>query len=157
MHVPASGVVCAGDVLFVDDVPVHWAGPLAGVIDACQTILDLHPRVVVPGHGPLIGPHGVRDYIAYLSDVRDRIHALHQKGLPFEDASRELMRTNDHDLGLPERLAVLTATEYRHLDADDSPLDLVEVLTAAVCLAPEVVPVSVPSRQSMIAALNRLL
>lgn len=95
--------------------------------------------------------------IAYLIDVRDRIHALHQKGLPFENASRELMRTHDHDLGLPERLAVLTATEYRHLDNDDSPLNLVEVLTAAVRLAPESVPDSVPPRQSMIAALNRLL
>ncbi|MEJ8640110.1 MBL fold metallo-hydrolase [Streptomyces sp. MS2.AVA.5] len=80
VHLPASGVVCAGDVLFIDDVPVHWAGPLAGVIDACQTILDLRPRVIVPGHGPPVGPQRVRNYISYVGDIRDRIHTLHEEG-----------------------------------------------------------------------------
>ncbi|MDX3165857.1 MBL fold metallo-hydrolase [Streptomyces scabiei] len=146
VHVPDSGVVCAGDVLFIDDVPVHWAGPLEGVVAACQQILDLHPRVVVPGHGPLVGPQEVRQYMEYVAEVRDRIHALHAQGLPVEAAAQVLLRERRDDLGLWERLAVLASTEYRHLDGISEPPQLVQVLSMAVRLAPECVPHSAPPR-----------
>ncbi|TQE33202.1 MBL fold metallo-hydrolase [Streptomyces ipomoeae] len=146
VHVPDSGLVCAGDVLFIGDVPVHWAGPLEGVIAACQRILDLHPRVVVPGHGPLVGPAKVRQYMEYVAEVRDRIHALHAQGLKADEASQVLLRERRPDLGLWERLAILTATEYRHLDNVTEPLELVQVLGAAVRLAPDCVPQAVLPR-----------
>ncbi|MEU6277478.1 MBL fold metallo-hydrolase [Streptomyces populi] len=152
VHIPDSQVVCAGDVLFIGDVPVHWAGPLDGVIDACQRILDLAPRIVVPGHGPLVGPAEVSAYMNFLDAVRTRIHALHADGLDTEEAARILLREHqDTDLGLVERLAVLTAIEYRHLNHDTTPLELVEVLGAAVRLAPDCVPATVPERDVLLA------
>ncbi|MFD9467455.1 hypothetical protein [Streptomyces sp. NPDC060027] len=75
-------------MLFIGDVPVHWAGPLNGVIYACQHILDLDPHIVVPGHGPLVGPAEVRTYMNFVGDIRTSIHALHARGLDTEEASR---------------------------------------------------------------------
>ncbi|MGW0335536.1 MBL fold metallo-hydrolase, partial [Streptomyces sp. NPDC003011] len=146
VHVPDSGLVCAGDVLFIGDVPVHWAGPLDGVITACQQILDLNPGVVVPGHGPLVGPKEVRTYMEYVAGVRDRIHDLHTQGLDVDEASRVLLRERRPGLGLWERLAVLTATEYRYLDTVSEPPQLLQVLSTAVRLAPESVPGTAPAR-----------
>ncbi len=140
VHVPDSDVVCAGDVLFIGDVPVHWAGPLDGVITACERILDLNPRVVVPGHGPLVGPKEVHAYMEYVAELRDRIHTLHAQGLDIDDASRALLRERRRDLGLWERLAVLTATEYRHLTNPSESPQLLQELSNAVRLAPECVP-----------------
>ncbi|MER7688259.1 MBL fold metallo-hydrolase [Streptomyces sp. NPDC097610] len=155
VHIPDSGVVCAGDVLFVGDVPVHWAGPLGGVLDACQRILDLAPRVVVPGHGPLVGPAEVGAYMDFIGEIRDRIHALHAEGLETEEAARVLLREHRRtELGLSERLAVLTATEYRHLNQVTDPLELVQVLGAAVRLAPDCVPATVPERPVLLADLG---
>lgn len=155
VHLPESGVVCAGDVLFAGDVPVHWAGPLGGVIAACARILALGPRVVVPGHGPLMGQDEVRAYMAYLEEVRGRVHELHRAGTGVEEASRVVLRElRRPGLGLWERLAVLTAVEYRHLDGCDEPLNLVNVLDAAVRLAPDCVPEAVAGRPELVAGLR---
>ncbi|MFD9223539.1 MBL fold metallo-hydrolase [Streptomyces sp. NPDC060064] len=137
VHVPSSGVVCAGDTLFVGDVPVHWAGPLSGVIDACQTILDLDPRIVVPGHGPLVGQKEVAHYMDYVRELLDRSHTLHSQGACLDAASHTLLEEHRRpDLGLPERIAVLAAMEYRHLNNAADPLQLVEILSSAIRLAP---------------------
>ncbi|WP_255345963.1 MBL fold metallo-hydrolase [Streptomyces chartreusis] len=148
VHVPDQDVVCAGDVLFAGDVPVHWAGPLDGVIDACQQILDLNPRIVIPGHGPPVGQREVRAYMDYVASARDRIHALHAEGLDVDQASRILLRERRAGLGLGERLAILTAVEYRHLDNRTEPAQLVQMLKAAVRLAPECVPGTTPARHT---------
>nr|WP_086021302.1 MULTISPECIES: MBL fold metallo-hydrolase [Streptomyces] len=151
VHIPDSGVVCAGDVVFVGDVPVHWAGPLGGVLDACQQILDLAPQVVVPGHGPLIGPAEVRSYMEFVGEVRDRIHSLHARGLPVQETAQVLLREHRRaDLGLTERLAVLAITEYRHLDQATAPFPLVDMLSTAVRLAPGCVPTSIPERHTLL-------
>ncbi|OAR26578.1 MBL fold metallo-hydrolase [Streptomyces sp. ERV7] len=157
VHLPHSGVVCAGDVLFIDDVPVHWAGPLSGVVEACRRILELDPRVVVPGHGPLVGQAEVRAYMAYMEELSGRLHELHGAGVDVEEASRVLLREHRRPgLGLGERLAVLTAVEYRHLERVEEPLSLVEVLASAVRLAPDCVPEAVASRRELTAGLAEL-
>ncbi|GGS25938.1 hypothetical protein GCM10010252_76150 [Streptomyces aureoverticillatus] len=147
VHLPDSGVVCTGDILFIGDVPVHWAGPLSGVLDACQKVLDLKPAVIVPGHGPLARPADLRDYMDFITAVREHIHSLHAQGLDVQDASRALLHEHRHTrLGLRERLAVLTSTEYRHLNADPHPVQLLQLLDSAVRLTPDCVPTSVPAR-----------
>ncbi|MFF3957421.1 MBL fold metallo-hydrolase [Streptomyces sp. NPDC001890] len=158
VHLPDHGVVVAGDVLFIGDVPVHWAGPLSGVVAACQQILDLDPHVVVPGHGPLVGTAEVRRYMHYITELRERIHTLHTQGMDVESAASLLLHEYRRpDLGLSERLAVLTATEYRHLTPTTDPLHLVQILGAAVRLAPDCVPATVPSRDTLMAELESLI
>ncbi|MCX5400384.1 MBL fold metallo-hydrolase [Streptomyces sp. NBC_00102] len=123
VHLPDHGTVFTGDVIFGStperpgDHPCHWAGPLAQVVEACETVLATGAETIVPGHGPLLGPSGVRDHIDYLGHVRERAHAYHAAGIPAPVAARRIVAENRHpDLGLPERLAVTVGTEYRHLD-----------------------------------------
>lgn len=69
VHVPSAGVVYAGDVLFSDSTPIMWAGPLSRCIAACDRILAWEPRLVVPGHGPVVDASGVvavRDYLEFV-------------------------------------------------------------------------------------------
>ncbi|MER7970069.1 MBL fold metallo-hydrolase [Streptomyces sp. NPDC096080] len=128
VHLPAQRVVCAGDVLFADDHPVHWNGPLSQVAAACETILALGPEVIVPGHGPLMTPADVRRHLSYLRELAERIEAGHTAGRTAAETADAILADGFHDhLGLPERIVILTAVEYRHLDGDLSEPDLIQL------------------------------
>jgi glyoxylase-like metal-dependent hydrolase (beta-lactamase superfamily II) len=71
VHVPEAGVVFAGDVLFSNSTPIIWAGPMARCIAACDRIVGLEPRVVVPGHGPVIAPSAIREVREYYTFVKE--------------------------------------------------------------------------------------
>ncbi|HLL36649.1 MAG TPA: MBL fold metallo-hydrolase [Streptomyces sp.] len=132
VHLPQQRTVCAGDVVFIGDHPVHWAGPLIQIIDACQTIRNLAPETIIPGHGPVIGLDELDDYIAYLEYLREQIHTLHAAGMSADAAAAELLRANRYPhLGLPERLVVVTAVEYRHLTGDTNPPNLPALVAGA--------------------------
>jgi glyoxylase-like metal-dependent hydrolase (beta-lactamase superfamily II) len=136
VHLPDDGIVCAGDVVFNEDHPVHWAGPLAEVHRACTRILECEPRVVVPGHGPLMTPAEVRTYADYLLELRDRIHQGHAAGRPLPEVAAALVAENPYPaLGLPERMAILAAVEYRTLDGDEAAPNLVQLVGFAAGFA----------------------
>ncbi|MGW1893334.1 MBL fold metallo-hydrolase [Streptomyces sp. NPDC002004] len=136
VHIPQRSTVCTGDVVFHGDHPVHWAGPLAGVLDACSRILDLRPDVIVPGHGPVMVPAQLQEYMSYLTYVREQARELHRQGLSAADAALVLIGADRHPhLGLPERLFLLVAAEYRHIDSDTRPLDLVQLVAQAAAIA----------------------
>jgi hypothetical protein len=120
--------VFTGDVVFSStpeqpgDHPSHWAGPLANVIGACEQALATGAEIFVPGHGPVLDRDGVRRHIGYLDYVRERAHALHGAGIPALDAARRVIAEQRHpELGLPERLVLTVAAEYRHLDGSAKP------------------------------------
>jgi glyoxylase-like metal-dependent hydrolase (beta-lactamase superfamily II) len=80
VHVPSAGVVYAGDVLFTDSTPIVWAGPLSRCIDACDRIMACEPRLVVPGHGPIVGAAGVADVRRYLESILEYATAQFRAG-----------------------------------------------------------------------------
>ncbi|WP_329041300.1 MBL fold metallo-hydrolase [Streptomyces sp. NBC_00178] len=128
VHLPVQRTVFSGDVIFSStpgqpgDHPVHWAGPLDNVIDACERVLATGAEVIVPGHGPVLDPAGVREHIGYLAYVRERAHALHAGGVPAPEAARRVIAEGRYPaLGLPERLVVTIGSEYRHLDGSVMP------------------------------------
>ncbi|WP_435128673.1 MBL fold metallo-hydrolase [Actinacidiphila sp. bgisy144] len=146
VNLPGEGVVCAGDVIFCEDHPVHWAGPLTEVHRAVQRILACDPRVVVPGHGPVMTPADVSAYADYLLRVRDRVHAGHAAGQTVEQTAAELIAAETNPRwGLTERLAILTAVEYRVLDGDSSPADLIPLVDLAAHYAPTADPTAAAS------------
>ncbi|RMI41145.1 MBL fold metallo-hydrolase [Streptomyces triticirhizae] len=143
VHLPAQRVVFTGDVVFAStperpgDHPVHWAGPLSGVVAACERVLATEAEVFVPGHGPVLDRAGVRAHIAYLEQVRERAHALHAAGVPAPEAARRVIAEGiAPELELPERLVVTIGTEYRHLDGTQRP-GILEVMTEVALLAHE--------------------
>jgi glyoxylase-like metal-dependent hydrolase (beta-lactamase superfamily II) len=132
VNLPDDGVVCAGDVVFCDDHPVHWAGPIDEIHRATQRILECDPRIVVPGHGPLMTPADVGVYADYLLETRDRIHAAHAAGRTVPEAAAELIAADTHThWKLTERLAMLTAVEYRALNGEPPLTELIPLVDLA--------------------------
>ena len=74
-HIPDRGVVFTGDILFNGGHPIVWAGPVANWVAACDTILDMAPDVVVPGHGPVCDTSVVAARARLLRLPRARGHA----------------------------------------------------------------------------------
>src|ERR671925_620207 len=70
VHVPDAGVVFTGDIVFVEGTPIVWAGPFSNWIAACDRILALDARTLVPGHGAVTDASGVHEVKGYLAYVR---------------------------------------------------------------------------------------
>ncbi|MGW6145611.1 MBL fold metallo-hydrolase [Streptomyces sp. NPDC055140] len=124
-YVAALGLVVAGDVIFNGDHPVHWAGPLANVIEANRAILTLAPDVIIPGHGRKMTVKDLEAHIRYLEDLRGLIAEHHSAGDSPLDATTAIVRRGFHPhLGGPERLVALASVEYAHIDRAESPSQL---------------------------------
>src|ERR1041384_3698849 len=87
---PRERVVFTGDILFVRGTPIVWAGPIDNWVRACDRILALEPRVIVPGHGPLTDAAGVRDVRDYLRFVNDEAEKRFHAGMSLEEAIRDI-------------------------------------------------------------------
>ncbi|MFC9327460.1 MBL fold metallo-hydrolase [Kitasatospora sp. NPDC057015] len=154
VHLPRQRAVFSGDVIFAStpefpgDHPVHWAGPLQNVIDACARVLDTGAEIVVPGHGPLLDRAGVQRHIDLLAYVQERAHALHSAGIPALDAARRVIAEQRHpELGLPERLVVTIGSEYRHLDGSEQPA-ILDVMSQVATVAKELRSAAIPGRRT---------
>ena len=115
-YVPDAGVIFTGDILFIEGTPIMWEGPTANWLTACDRILELDARVIVPGHGPVTDASGVRDVQRYLTHVRDEALARFEAGMDEEAAADDIDISDFRDWGDPERIAVNVATIYRERD-----------------------------------------
>lgn len=122
VHVPDAGIVFTGDLLFIEGTPIMWAGPVSNWLGACDRILELEARILVPGHGPVTDQSGVRDVQRYLTYVRDQARERFAAGLDAEAAAEDIDLTDFRDWGDPERIAVNVATVYRELDPNSEPV-----------------------------------
>ena len=116
VHLPDVGVVFTGDLLFIEATPVMWAGPASNWLQACERILELDARVLVPGHGPVTDQSGVRDVQRYLRYIHDEAARRFEAGLDAEAAADDIDIADFRDWGDPERIVVNVATVYRELD-----------------------------------------
>jgi cyclase len=121
-YVPDADVVFTGDILFIDGTPIMWAGPVSNWLSACERIIELRARVIVPGHGPVTDESGVRDVQRYLTYVREEARQRFDAGLDEQAAADEIDISAFRDWGDPERLAVNVATLYREFDPSLPPL-----------------------------------
>jgi len=113
--VPEDGVLYSGDLLFSGVHPVMWGGPIENWIAACRTMEGLNPRVVVPGHGPLMDRDGIVEFRGYLEYLATEITHRFEAGMPWREAAVDipLDRWNRES---PERVAVTVATMYSQLE-----------------------------------------
>jgi cyclase len=146
VHLPERGVVFTGDLLFAGDHPVHWAGPVSRVAAGLRAMLATGAEVFVPGHGPLQDAAGVRAHLAYLDELAGYAAERHAAGASAEQAARELIAAGRWpELGLPERLAIVLAVEYRHLEGRAESPDPVALVTGAAAIAMERAGVPLPA------------
>jgi glyoxylase-like metal-dependent hydrolase (beta-lactamase superfamily II) len=116
VHVPDSGAIFTGDLVFANDTPLVWAGPVESWLSALDRILALKPRVIVPGHGPVTDGTGVRDLAHYLQYVLDEATQRFEEGMSFDEAADDIDLTPFADWSEHERIAVNVHTVYRSLD-----------------------------------------
>lgn len=121
-YVPDANVVFTGDILFIEGTPVMWAGPTSNWLAACDRIIELDARTIVPGHGPVTDNAGVRDVQRYLSYVRDEARARFDAGMDADAAADDIDLADFRDWGDAERIAVNVATMYREFDPTRPPL-----------------------------------
>ena len=116
VHVPDTGVVFAGDLVFANDTPLMWAGPVENWLSALDRILALRPRAIVPGHGPVTDADGIRDLAHYLQYVADEATARFEEGMDPDEAADDIDLSPFDDWSERERIAVNVHTVYRGLD-----------------------------------------
>ncbi|MFF9458048.1 hypothetical protein [Streptomyces flaveolus] len=98
--------------------------------------MDLALEWIVPGHGPLMTPDDLHDYVAHLEDLPDQACVMHGDGQTSVEAARILIKEDRYpSLGLPERLATTFSTEFRHLDRNSEAPDLLELMDHAARIA----------------------
>jgi glyoxylase-like metal-dependent hydrolase (beta-lactamase superfamily II) len=114
--VPDAETVFTGDILFSNGTPIVWQGPIQNWLDACEQIESLHPRTLVPGHGPLRGTDGLADTKRYLNYIRDQARARHAQGMSAAEAADDIDISDFRDWGDPERIVVNVETAYRELE-----------------------------------------
>jgi glyoxylase-like metal-dependent hydrolase (beta-lactamase superfamily II) len=116
VHVPDAGVVFTGDLVFANDTPLMWAGPVESWLSALDRILALRPALVVPGHGPVTNASGVRDLAHYLQYVADEATARFELGMDPDEAAEDIDLSPFDDWSERERIVVNVHTVYRGLD-----------------------------------------
>ncbi len=121
VHAVDDDLVFTGDILFIDGTPIMWAGPVGNWLKACDLIIELNPRLIVPGHGPItdiVGVRRVQDYLHYIdAQARQRFDA----GLSVSDAALDISLGGFADWGDAERIAVNVATLYREYRGGPDP------------------------------------
>lgn len=128
VHVPDAGVLFGGDLLFIGCTPIVWAGPIANWIAACDAMIALDAPTVVPGHGPVTDPDGIRAVRRYLAHVAERADAAYRKGLSWSEAA-DTIDLGEYATWLDaERVVVNVYQRYRELDPDTPPLPVMALL-----------------------------
>jgi glyoxylase-like metal-dependent hydrolase (beta-lactamase superfamily II) len=130
VHLPETGVLFGGDVLWRNCTPLGWEGTFSRWLAALDRIIGLRPDVIVPGHGPVCGIEGVEELKRYIEYVMTESRRFFDAGLPALEAARRI------DLGpyaswtQPERLIFNVERAYRELRGDswDTPVNGLELI-----------------------------
>ena len=128
VHVPDAGVLFGGDLLFIGCTPIVWAGPIANWVTACDAMIALDAPTVVPGHGPVTDPDGIRAVRGYLVHVAEQAEAAYRKGLSWAEAA-DTIDLGEYATWLDaERIVVNVYQRYRELDPDTPQLEVMALL-----------------------------
>lgn len=128
VHVPAAGVLYAGDLLFIGGTPIAWAGPIQNWIDACDLMISLDAEIIVPGHGPVTDNDGVRAVQHYLQYVKDQATEKFKAGIPPLEAARQIPLEEFAGWNERGRIVQNVLSVYYGLDPTLAPVDVATVL-----------------------------
>ncbi len=127
VHLPDDGVVFTGDILFIGGTPIVWDGPIGNWIEACDRIMAMGCRTIVPGHGPLTDEAGVRAVADYLGFVRSEAKARFDAGMRVDEAARDIELGHYREWLDWERIAINVDSVYRELDPDRPATSIIDL------------------------------
>jgi glyoxylase-like metal-dependent hydrolase (beta-lactamase superfamily II) len=113
VHVPANRMVYTGDIVFLTNTPVIWAGPHENWLAALDQILAMDIDTVVPGHGPITDKSGVQKVKDYIQFVERQARARYDAGMSVEEAIQDIALDEFEDWGGAERIVPNTLYFYR--------------------------------------------
>lgn len=128
VHLPEEGIVFTGDILFVEGHPLMWAGPVNNWLKACDLIINLNPKIVVPGHGPITSINGVLAIKEYFEFVSSEARKHFDAGKEILEAAQEMLKSKYSNWGDGERMAANVAMMYREFKGENSPPNMIELL-----------------------------
>jgi len=125
IHVPKEGVIFAGDVLFRQCTPMGWTGSFDKWFQCLDLMIDLNPKVIVPGHGPLCGVEGAIEMKQYLEYVRNESRKCFDEGMPALEAAKRIEFGPYGEWRAPARLYMNVERAYREFrnEPADEPWD----------------------------------
>lgn len=127
VHLPDDKVIFTGDILFIEGTPIVWNGPIQNWLDACQTIIDLDCRTIVPGHGPLTDRAGVQAVADYLSYIKTEATARYEAGMKADEAARDIELGQYADWLDWERIVINVDSVYREIDPSRPPTGVIDL------------------------------
>lgn len=92
IYVKEDGVLISGDIVqnkIIPNMPNDESSP-KNWIAILDKLEPLHPRIVLPDHGPLGDGSLIMQEKRYLVDIRDRSLALKHKGVSEADAAKQI-------------------------------------------------------------------
>ncbi|QIF00106.1 MBL fold metallo-hydrolase [Roseimicrobium sp. ORNL1] len=105
VHLEKANVLHLGDVFFHETYPFidyssnGWLGGVAAAVRTALEYTDEKTRII-PGHGALATQQNLKDYLAFLEAMYERLHNLHSDGHTLEEAVSTLpSKSYDEKLG----------------------------------------------------------
>jgi glyoxylase-like metal-dependent hydrolase (beta-lactamase superfamily II) len=125
IHVPKEGVIFAGDVLFRQCTPMGWTGSFDKWFQCLDLMIELDPKIIVPGHGPLCGVEGAIEMKQYLEYVRNESRKCFDDGMPALEAAKRIKFGPYGEWRAPARLYMNVERAYREFrnEPADAPWD----------------------------------
>ncbi|MBF6059504.1 MBL fold metallo-hydrolase [Nocardia terpenica] len=115
VEVPGDAVLFTGDILFVDAHPVVHSGPVQRWVAACDLILGLDVRTIVPGHGRIVGKPYVERFRDYLVRVAEHAERSLRRGATVVEAARDFPLADYADWADAERIVLNLGAAYLDL------------------------------------------
>lgn len=135
VHVPANRTVYTGDIVFLTNTPVIWAGPHENWIAALDEVLAMDIDTVVPGHGPITDKKGVAKVKDYIQHVETQSRLRYEAGMKVEEAIQDIALGEFDDWGGAERIVPNVLYFYRRFRGDTNRDDLREAMALMAPLA----------------------
>ena len=135
VYVPANRTVFTGDIVFLTNTPVIWAGPHENWVAALDLILAMEVDIVVPGHGPITDKKGVAKVKEYIAHVERESRARYDAGLTVEEAIQDIALGEFDDWGGAERIVPNVLYFYRRFRGEPFHDNLREALKMMAPLA----------------------
>ncbi len=126
VHIPHAETVFVADIMFVGGHQIMWAGPVANFSKTIDLILDLGPRYIVPGHGPVTDRQGALEIKMYWEYYAHEAKIRYDRGMESFAAAKDIPLGPYAEYGDPEKIVLNINVLYKEFSGDSSPVNPTE-------------------------------